>query len=247
MYLVIEHFLGQAGVGAEEDGGVHDGVGAGECGCDAGVGDFREGCAVGTNQADGFGAVFAHLNEDGLPEEISAKKHTVAYLFFIQVVRQRTMIKGSRRLDANHEAKPRAVGAATCGVPLISRSAFALRDYGVTRRRVASGGWVPCCGMGGQAEFEDIFEISETSAKDFPVAFTGLDEGGKFFELLTAYGGLGVERLEVVAEVAVDVFVIVALRQLTELPAKAFAAGIVLARGTPAVASPITEALGVGF
>ena len=66
--------------------------------------------------------------------------------------------------------------------------------------------------MGGQAEFEDMLEIGEAGAEDFPVAFAGFDEGGEFFELLPAYGGLGVERLEVVAEVAVNVFVIVALR-----------------------------------
>ena len=101
--------------------------------------------------------------------------------------------------------------------------------------------------MGGQAEFEDIFEISETSAEDFPVALAGFDEGGEFFELLTADGGLGVERLEVVAEVAVDVFVVVSLGQLAELPTEAFAAGVVFAGGAPTVAAPVAKALGVGF
>ena len=101
--------------------------------------------------------------------------------------------------------------------------------------------------MGGQTEFEDIFEVRETCAKDFPVTFAGFNEGGKFFELLTTDGGLGIERLEIVAEVAVDVFVIVALRQLAELPTEAFAAGVVFAGGAPAVATPVAEALGVGF
>ena len=101
--------------------------------------------------------------------------------------------------------------------------------------------------MGGQAEFEDIFEVSETSAEDFPVSFTGFDEGGEFFKLLPADGGLRVERLEVVAKVAVDVFVVVAFRQLAELPAEALATGVVLARGAPAVAAPVAEALGVSF
>ena len=88
---------------------------------------------MGTNQADGLGAVFAHLHEDGLSEEIAAEKHAVADLFFIQVVRQSTMREGSGGLDADHETEPRAIGAATGGIPFISRSAFALRDYGVTR------------------------------------------------------------------------------------------------------------------
>ena len=104
--LVVKHFLGEARVGAEEDRGVHDRVGSGECGGDAGVVDFRQGCAVGTNQANGLGAVFAHLHEDGLPEKIAAEKHAVADLFFIQVVGQRTMSEGSGGLDADHEAEP---------------------------------------------------------------------------------------------------------------------------------------------
>jgi hypothetical protein len=29
--FAVEHFFGEAGVGAEEDRGVHDGVGSGEC------------------------------------------------------------------------------------------------------------------------------------------------------------------------------------------------------------------------
>ena len=58
---------------------------------------------------------------------------------------------------------------------------------------------------------------------------------------------MGIERLEVVAEVTVDVFVIVALGQLAELPAEALAAGVVFAGGAPAVATPVAEALGVGF
>ena len=41
--LVIEHFLGQAGVGAKEDRGVHDGVGSGKCCSDATVVDFWKG------------------------------------------------------------------------------------------------------------------------------------------------------------------------------------------------------------
>jgi len=115
--FVVEHFLSQARVGAEEDRGVHDGVGSGECVGDTGVVDFREGCGEGTYQADGLGAVFAHLHEDGLSEEIASEEHAVADLFVIQVVSQGAMGEGRGRLDSNHETKPRAVGAATGGVP----------------------------------------------------------------------------------------------------------------------------------
>ena len=72
---------------------------------------------MGTNQADGLGAVFAHLHKDGLPEQIAAEEHAVADLFLIQVLRQSTMREGSGGLDADHEPKPRAVGAAAGGVP----------------------------------------------------------------------------------------------------------------------------------
>ena len=41
--LVVEHFLSEAGVGAKEDRGVHDGVSSRECGGDARVVDFRQG------------------------------------------------------------------------------------------------------------------------------------------------------------------------------------------------------------
>ena len=101
--------------------------------------------------------------------------------------------------------------------------------------------------MRGQAEFEDIFEVGKSCAEDFPVAFAGFDEGGEFFELLTADGSLGVERLEVVTEVAVNVFVVVTLGQLAELPTEAFAAGVVFAGGAPAVAAPVAETLSVSF
>ena len=40
---------------------------------------------------------------------------------------------------------------------------------------------------------------------------------------------------------------IVSLRQLAELPAETFITRVVLARGTPAIASPIAEAFGIGF
>src|SRR5262245_20409395 len=43
---------------------------------------------------------------------------------------------------------------------------------------------------------------------------------------------------------AVDVLMIVTARQLSELPGEALAAGVVLARGTPAIASPVAERSG---
>ena len=61
-------------------------------------------------------------------------------------------------------------------------------------------------------------------------------------QLRAADGGLRIEGLQVVAEMAVDVFVIVALGQVAEFPAETFAAGIVVSAGAPAVTAPIAEA-----
>ena len=101
--------------------------------------------------------------------------------------------------------------------------------------------------MRGQREIKDVGDTIKTGAERFPILLTRFDEGGEFLELLATDGSLGIERLQVIAKVAVNVFVVVALGEFAELPAKAFVAGVVLAGSAPAVASPIAEALGVGL
>jgi len=101
--------------------------------------------------------------------------------------------------------------------------------------------------VGGEGEVDDFFQAVEAPAEPFPVALAGLDEVREAAELDSADGSLGVERLHVEAEVAVDVLVVVAFRQFAELPLEALAAGIVLAGSAPAVAAPVAEALGVGL
>ena len=76
------------------------------------------------------------------------------------------------------------------------------------------------------------------------VALAGLDELRELAQLGAADGGLHVGDLEVVTNVAVDVFVVVAIGQRAELLAEALAAGIVLAAGAVAVAAPVAEAAG---
>ena len=61
------------------------------------------------------------------------------------------------------------------------------------------------------------------------VGLAGLDKSRFFFELGQAACGLHVGDLEVVAQVALGVFVVVASGQAAQLPVKAFAAGVVLA------------------
>jgi len=101
--------------------------------------------------------------------------------------------------------------------------------------------------MGWQAEIEDLVEIGKSGAEVFPVLRPSLDEGGKFPELLAPDGSLGIKGLQVIAKVAVGVFVVISRREFAEIPSEAFAAGIVLARRTPTVTSPVTETLRISF
>src|SRR5258708_31216606 len=88
--------------------------------------------------------------------------------------------------------------------------------------------------VGREREFEKFTEVGETAAEVFPIGFTCFDEGGKFFELLASYGRLWIEWLQVVAEVTINVLVIVTFRQFAQLPAEAFTAGVVHAARAPA-------------
>ena len=90
-------------------------------------------------------------------------------------------------------------------------------------------------------ELEKFFQIGQPAAEVFPVLAARFAEGRQFFQLLPADRGLDVERLQVIAEVRVNVFVVVAFGQFAELPAETFAAGVVLAAGAPAIAAPIAE------
>ena len=65
-----------------------------------------------------------------------------------------------------------------------------------------------------QRELEELLELGQTFAQVLPVLFPCFHKCGKFLELFDADRSLRVERLQVVADVAVDVFVIVTARQI---------------------------------
>ena len=67
------------------------------------------------------------------------------------------------------------------------------------------------------------------------------DEGGELLELRAADGGLHFADLEVVAEVGIDVLVVVAEGKFAELPAEALAAGVADAGLAPAIAAPVAH------
>ncbi|MNH27751.1 hypothetical protein D3C79_878740 [compost metagenome] len=94
---------------------------------------------------------------------------------------------------------------------------------------------------GGVRQDQLIGATTQTLAKPIEIALACSDEVIHPVHLRQCTGGLHVSDLEVVAQVRVGVLVIVALRQVTQLPAKTLAAGVVLARTAIAVAPPVTE------
>ena len=104
----------------------------------------------------------------------------------------------------------------------------------------------PARSVGGEHEIEIFFEIAQAVAQVVPVIDAGLDEVGKFFQLNAADGGLDVQGLQIVAEVGINIFVVVAFGQFAELPVKTLATSIVHAPRTPAIATPIAEAFNDG-
>src|SRR5688572_23803676 len=92
-------------------------------------------------------------------------------------------------------------------------------------------------------EDQQIFEPAQSGAQRGVVPATRLDEGREALELRHAHRSLHVGELQVVADVRVGVLVIVSERKVAQLPGEPLAAGVVLPRLAPAIASPITERL----
>ncbi len=69
-------------------------------------------------------------------------------------------------------------------------------------------------------------------------------KSGKLLQLRHADGGLEVGRLQVVADVGVDVLVVVAVGQVAQLPVEPLPAGVGLSRIAPAIAPPVAERRG---
>ena len=88
---------------------------------------------------------------------------------------------------------------------------------------------------------QDILERRQHLGQQVEIALAGGDEAVEPVELREADRGLHVGDLQIVAEVAVGVLVVVAHRQVAELPAEALAAGVVLARRALAVAAPVAD------
>ena len=112
---------------------------------------------------------------------------------------------------------------------------------GTHRKREAEPAGVRAGRRGG--EDKHVLQRLEARAKPGEVAAAGGDEAVELVELGHAHGRLHVGELQVVADVGIDVFVVVAVRQVAELPVEPLAAGVVVPRLAPAVAAPVAEAL----
>ena len=100
------------------------------------------------------------------------------------------------------------------------------------------------CGLG---QLYKLFAIFQALFQKSKVVFARLDEYRGLLQLRKATCGLHVGDLEVVAKMTVGVLVVVALRQITQLPAKALTASVVFAWHAIAVTPPVAEALRNGF
>lgn len=99
--LVGEHGGSESGIGAKEDRAVHDFVGTSHL----------------ADHAEGVGAVFLELHEDGLAKKVTAEKHTVSDFLFVEVAGEVGVAEAGGGFDTEHEAEPRGVSAATGGIP----------------------------------------------------------------------------------------------------------------------------------
>ena len=82
----------------------------------------------------------------------------------------------------------------------------------------------------------------QSLAQAVPVVAAALDEVGELLQLFAADGSLHIGDLQIVAEVAVDILVVIACGQLAVLPVKTVTAEIILTGGADAVTTPVTVA-----
>src|SRR5439155_18521132 len=88
---------------------------------------------------------------------------------------------------------------------------------------------------------KEFLQVLQPGPQAREVALAGGNEFRQFLKLRYADRGWQIRCFEVVPDMRVDVFVIVTVRQLAEIPIKALAARVGLSRIAPAVASPVAE------
>ena len=127
----------------------------------------------------------------------------------------------------------------SCWIPVRGSGHCDRRAHPRARRWEIRTSWV---GVGRAfRQQQEIFERLQAVIQVLEISSPGGDEAGEFCQLRHADGGLHVGQLQVVADVGVGVFVIVAAGQIAQLPIEALAAGVVFSRLAPAVAAPVAE------
>src|SRR5208282_2035423 len=88
---------------------------------------------------------------------------------------------------------------------------------------------------------EVLLRVFESRLQIRKISLSCLNECRQLLQLRDSHGSLHVSGFEIIAHMRIDVFVIVAVRQLTELPVKTLAAGVLLAGGTPTIPAPVAK------
>ena len=91
---------------------------------------------------------------------------------------------------------------------------------------------------------QELLDRAQALLQEIEVARACRDETVETIHLRQRARRLHVGDLQIVADVRVRVLVVVAVRQIAELPAEALAAGVFLARRAVAVASPVAKRFG---
>ena len=85
--------------------------------------------------------------------------------------------------------------------------------------------------------------MRETLTKTREIAAPSCYKFLKTLKLRDSYRCLQVRHFQIIAEMSIDIFVIVALWQVAQFPVEPLVAGVVLSRPTITVATPVTERL----
>ena len=93
-------------------------------------------------------------------------------------------------------------------------------------------------------EDQPVFVPLQGGGQPGMVSLSRLDESRKLLELGGADGGLHVGDLQIEADVAVDILVVVTEREGPELLGESLAAGVVLASRAVAIAAPVADTAG---
>ena len=83
--------------------------------------------------------------------------------------------------------------------------------------------------------------LDEEGLQKLEVVLTACDEARELLELCNTDRRLHIGGLQIIAEVAVDILVVIALRKLAILPVKAVVTGIIVPWCAPAVTAPVTD------